>query len=439
MWYIHHSYNVNYTISSEESQTPYTACVKIRGEMHMARAKNAKRSDGRLQSKIYLGDGKYKYVYADNQRELDRKVQEVKIKIGKGIDISAERDTFGKWAERWLKKKKGKISEGRYQTYAIRVKKMDDISNIPISELTVSDCQDIIDKYTSEGAAHKTLKEYKSVMSQICQYAIVNRVMDFNPVQGIELPPEYIQDDEDKESRRALTAEEQTWIITPTNHRAHTAAMIMLFAGLRRGELLALNWSDINIPKRTITVNKAVAMEKDIPKIKPCTKTKSGMRTVNIPPILADYLKDQRSKAKTMLVCPNTKGSLMSGSSWRKLWNSYLKELNFRFGDFDGILVTDSKGGIKEFKKPQSLKAPEKIPMVIPQITAHWLRHTFITNMYLAGVDVMTAKEQAGHADITTTMEIYTHLNADHKENQMSKLNDYYNRLWVSNGCQKCE
>ena len=98
----------------------------------MARAKNTKRSDGRLQSKVYLGDGKYKYVYADTQRELYRKVQEVKLKIGKGIDVSAERDTFGEWAERWLRKKKGKISEGRYQTYAIRVKKMDDISNIPI-------------------------------------------------------------------------------------------------------------------------------------------------------------------------------------------------------------------------------------------------------------------------------------------------------------------
>ena len=47
----------------------------------MARAKNTKRSDGRLQSKVYLGDGKYKYVYANTQRELDRKVQEVKFQL----------------------------------------------------------------------------------------------------------------------------------------------------------------------------------------------------------------------------------------------------------------------------------------------------------------------------------------------------------------------
>lgn len=405
----------------------------------MPRAKKTKRADGRLRSKVYLGDGKYKYVYAETQRELDRKVQEVRLKIGKGIDITAERDTFGQWAERWLRKKKGKISDGRYQTYDIRVRKMEDISCIPISELTVSDCQDIIDKYTADGAAYKTLKEYKSVMSQICQYAIVNRVMDFNPVQGVELPPEYLQDDDDKEPRRALTEEEQGWITAPTDHRAHTAAMIMLFAGLRRGELLALNWTDINTKKRTITINKAVAMVKDAPKIKPCTKTKSGMRTVNIPPILADYLEEQRNKSKTMLVCPNSNGDLMSGSSWRKLWDSYIKELNFKFGDFDGCIVIDKEGKPQKFKKPKSIKAPVKIPMVIPPITAHWLRHTFITNMYLAGVDVLTAKEQAGHADIQTTMEIYTHLNAEHKSEQMNKLNDYYDRLWGSNGGQKCD
>lgn len=51
----------------------------------MARAKNTKRSDGRLQSKVYLGDGKYKYVYADTQRELDRKVQEVKLKSARAL------------------------------------------------------------------------------------------------------------------------------------------------------------------------------------------------------------------------------------------------------------------------------------------------------------------------------------------------------------------
>ena len=82
---------------------------------------NARRSDGRVQSKIYLGNGKYKYVYAQNQKELQKKIAEVKTKLGKGLDVSAERDTFGAWADRWLALKKGKISNGRYQSYQYRV------------------------------------------------------------------------------------------------------------------------------------------------------------------------------------------------------------------------------------------------------------------------------------------------------------------------------
>ena len=66
--------------------------------------------------------------------------------------------------------------------------------------------------------------------------------------------------------------------------------------------------------------------------------------------------------------------------------------------------------------------APKKLPMVIPHFTPHWLRHTFIILMYLSGVDVLTAQQQAGHADISTTMQIYTHLDSVHKKKQINKL-----------------
>ena len=51
--------------------------------------------------------------------------------------------------------------------------------------------------------------------------------------------------------------------------------------------------------------------------------------------------------------------------------------------------------------------------------------------MYMAGIDVLTAKEQAGHKDIRTTMAIYTHLDSKYKEKSMSKLDEY-----LKNGCQ---
>lgn len=386
--------------------------------------KYSKQANGLYRTKISLGDGKYKWLSAHTPKELDAKVQDVKLKLGKGIDVSAEKETFLFWANRWLALKKLSVSDGRYKSYSYRIDKMSDLHYIPISKLTVADIQDIINKAFEDGAAEKTLKEYKSVFSQICDYAIVSRVMDFNPAKGVIIPQV-----EPAEERRALTKEEQSWISAPTDHRAHIGAMIMMYAGLRRGELLALTWRDIDFANRRITVNKAMVMVDGKPEIKHRTKTKAGMRTVNIPRVLCDYLSAEQAKATNMLVVPAPDGSVMSSGSWRSLWESYMCELNFKFGDFSGIFITDKDGNKKSYKKPSSRFAREKIPMVIPRFSAHWLRHTFITNMYMAGVDVITASKQAGHADIQTTMDIYTHLDDEYKTNQMSKLDEFFDKM----------
>lgn len=130
------------------------------------------------------------------------------------------------------------------------------------------------------------------------------------------------------------------------------------------------------------------------------------------------------------LVCPSAHGKLMSDSAWKRLWNSYIAELNFRYGDFQNNL----KWAGKHSSAPTSRFTPEKLPLLIPRFTAHALRHTYITMLYKAGVDVLTAKEQAGHADISTTLAIYTHLDDEFKKRTISKLDSYLNG--GDDGCQ---
>lgn len=192
--------------------------------------KNTKRKDGRVKASVYLGNGKYKYVYASSNRELDRKVQEIKLQLGKGIDISAERDTFGQWAERWLKLKKIEVSNGRYNTYSYRVKNLAPIASMQIGKIRTADIQDIIIGLSADGYALKTLKDVKNAASQIFRLAVDNRVIDYNPAVSVKLPAEA-----PKETRRALTADEQQWILAPSENRGKRAAMIMMYAGLRRG------------------------------------------------------------------------------------------------------------------------------------------------------------------------------------------------------------
>ena len=118
--------------------------------------KNSKRKDGRVKSAVYIGDGKYKYVYAANNKELSQKVQELKIQLGKGIDITAELDTFGEWADRWLKLKKAEVSNGRYNTYTYRVRNLEPLRKVQIGKIRAADIQELILDLAAEGYAEKT-------------------------------------------------------------------------------------------------------------------------------------------------------------------------------------------------------------------------------------------------------------------------------------------
>lgn len=283
------------------------------------------------------------------------------------------------------------------------------------------DIQEIILKL-SESYSKSVLREVKSTARQIFQLAVDNRVIDYNPADSVKIPN---KPTDPKNERRALTEEEQAWILN-TPHRAQTAAMIMLYAGLRKGEVAPLQWTDIDLIAGTISVNKSMSRRGNNWELKRGAKTKAGVRTVYIPSILTDYLRTLDRSG--FLVCPDSTGKMLSLSGFDKMWESYLAELNFQYGDFSSCMVTGRNGKLEKFVKPKSRFAPVKIPFVIPNITPHWLRHTFITNMYLAGIDILTAKEQAGHADINTTMEIYTHLDSQHKVKQIDKLNEFFKR-----------
>ena len=201
----------------------------------MAKKSNAKRPDGLIKSKVYLGNGKYKYLYAHTQKELDAKVQEVKIQLGKGIDVSAQRDSFESWANRWLKTKKLEVSEKRYKAYAAHISRLEPLYNIPISKIRMSDIQDII--IDNSELSTYTLTSIKNTAKQIFDLAINNRVIDYNPAISVKIPQK--KNEEKVIERRALTETERSWI-EETPHRAQTAAMIMMYAGLRRGEVIPL-------------------------------------------------------------------------------------------------------------------------------------------------------------------------------------------------------
>jgi hypothetical protein len=389
----------------------------------MARKKNAVRADGRIAVQVYIGrvDGKRKYktVYGTTQKEADQKADEIRQKLKKGIDIARAEDDFEIWAKRWLRHKKTDVSRNHYVDIESKVSYINSlIGSISLSAIRTADLQDIIDDLaisnakTGRPTSKKTLSDYKCVMHQILDLAVENRVIDYNAAQYVRIPQ-----NAPKGSRRALSDAEQQWIVD-TPHRARTAAMIMMYAGLRRGELIPLQWAAIDFKQRTITINKFVEIISGHPELKEYGKTDASCRTVDIPKRLSDYLENQFAESGASpfeLVCPDSNGRMMSESAFRRMWESYIRDLNFKYGN-----RIDKKGNLAKSKYNKN-----GVEITIPKFTPHWLRHTFATLLYLSGVDVLTAKEQLGHSDIKTTLSIYTHLDATYKRRSMNKLDTY--------------
>jgi len=127
-------------------------------------------------------------------------------------------------------------------------------------------------KPVSKSAIQKTYL----ALNQVFEVARLDRIISFNPCDGVKVP------DGTEGTHRALTTEERA-VITSTwqGHRFGLAAMIMLYAGLRKGEALALAWDNIHLDNGYIRIEDAVSFQKNAP-ITGDTKTEASVRDIPI-------------------------------------------------------------------------------------------------------------------------------------------------------------
>lgn len=404
-------------------------------------AKIKQRADGRYLINVYIGRGadgknKYKSVYGSSIRECQRKAEEIRALVGKGIDINAQRDSFSEWRDRWLRSKTcGAGQLASYKSCATHL--VEGLGQMEICKIRTSDIQMLINKLSNKGLSRKTLQQIRMAAKQIFQLAISDRVLDYNPAIDVTIPKTATA----AENREPLSDEQIEWIKN-TPHRAQLPAMIMLYCGLRRGEVLALRWSDIDFEKKILHVRRTIEMVNGQPFEKIGGKSDAATRDVTIPNILIEFLENERNstlkKTKELypLITEKTNGGFHSTKTWERMWESFMNEINIRHGNFDSWTYNDKKkqweqsasrriGERKCCKPPKSIRDPRGVPCVIQTFTAHQLRHTYATLLFEAGVDVLTAQKLLGHAKASTTLNIYTHLRGRKESENIDKLNEY--------------
>ena len=364
----------------------------------MARYK--KRSDGRYQSNIFIGidpeTGKreFKTVYARSIPGLENKRAEIKDLVNKGIYADDKGMTVAKWADKWFKIDKA--------TCGIRTKEMYEsmvyryitpgIGDIRLRDLKQSDIQLMINSHSEH---HRTCEQIRMATRQMLDAAIDDGLIYKNVGLKVKLPPKY------KEEKRPLTdAEKKAISKTEFTDKEKTFIYILLYCGIRRGEVLALSKSDIDKSNKELNIRNSVTFDHGKAVLKSYPKTYSGIRTLPIPEDLKEVLWPYLDQLKGMYLFEmERKPGIMTKSSYDKFWGKIFDKINL------------SAGGTKDIKAIQGL-------------SAHVFRHNYATMLYYAGVDIKDAQRLLGHSNIKLTLDIYTHLdkNKSTASEKLSKI-----------------
>lgn len=366
-----------------------------------------KRADGRLMKRVSV-NGKIETLYSDNPKDLEKQYIEKKSQNNKGLFINDEGMTVSIWAKKWLEVYKADNEYATRKMYSdsIRLHINPYIGNIPLKYLKQSDIVSMLNELDKKGITRKKDIALLTI-KQILNKAVENDYIYKNVATGIKIKkhksPEKTPLNDKVISKIKKLAENDSSVFM---------ALFLLYTGLRREELIPLQYNDINIDDKYISVNKAVVFIKNQPVVKP-TKNED-IRQVPIFDILDEKLKILKSSHKgTEYIFPNLKNKMMSETTFKRKISYVVKVVNVS-------LKNDTLEGVSKEEVKNKGSEYENV-----YFTAHILRHTFACILYKAGIDIKQAQIWMGHKDIKVLLGIYTHLDSQDNAKSIEKVNQF--------------
>lgn len=352
------------------------------------------RSDGRFVC-VYNGI----FFYGKTEAECLEK-REAYIKQESERNILPMYKIVERYAAEWVNVYKSHLTTASYNSVVRTLKRFcAEHGTRLMTSITPMDIQAFYNEY--EDMSQSSINSMRDTIRGMFRAAVADRVIQFDPTSKAKLPKGT------KGSHRAITQHERD-LIHSVQHRLRPCVMLMLYAGLRRGEALALDIDrDVDFEKRTITVREAVRWEHQTQPTIASTKTEAGKRVVPLFQLLYDELYGMHG----LIVQKQTKPSKrektalnhLSESAWASAWKSYINALE------------EAENGISrrwygKTKAQQFLSDMGELPeWQSVTIRAHDLRHSFATMIRDAGTDIKLAMQWMGHADQSMLLRIYDH------------------------------
>ena len=273
----------------------------------------------------------------------------------------------------------------------------------------------------SEGLYNKVNMLFKCIFYT----AERNQLLEHNPCAGISG-----KGGKPTKKKEALTDQQVAVLLdTIKGLPPYLFIMLGLYSGLRREEILALQWDCVFLDETTpyLSVRRAWRTEHNRPVISTVLKTPAAKRDIPIPKCLVDCLREAKENSISDYVIADSKGEPLAASQFQRVWQyvvvrstkprNYYKYVN---GESIKYTVTPTLG--------MTQKNQPKIKYTLDfDVTPHQLRHTYITNLLYAGVDPKTVQYLAGHENSKTTMDIYAKV----KYNKPEELFDVVNQAFI--------
>ena len=339
-----------------------------------------------------------KEFYGNSKSEAEEKANNYINKLKTGLELDFDSVTLNDLIKRWLfdvlfvseniKPSTFQRYEGIYRNYIKESK----IASLKLYQIKSINIQIYYNELFKNGKKTTQIKELNKVLKCFFNYALKENYIQKNPCTSIEIPGNKTDKMKNREVEILNEKELKILIKNLEDHKFKLLFLMALGTGLRQGELLALDWEDINFSDNTVSVSKSVKRvyeyknenEKRLVYKFQSPKSIKSIRTIPIPNNIIVLLKKEKNKTGLIF---NDNNNILSAKIVYYEWKKLLKQSNLKNMKF------------------------------------HALRHTYASKLLENGVDVKTVSDLLGHSDITIT-QIYLHSSDKLKQTAINKI-DY--------------
>ena len=352
-----------------------------------------KRDDGRWEGRIVVGhkangDPIFRHVYAKTQRALTEKLHQ-SIECYQDVELTEDsRMTLSEWLDRWLAEyKDGTIRPGTLEGYRNYIENYikPQLGGKQVSLITTQDVQRMYRRLKSGGRVREdaegskrlsdsTVRHIHTMLHGAMKAAVQAHIIPKNPTENATVPksnykPMQVLNEQELDTFLQAVQKDDIW---------RDFFYTELMTGLRRGELLALQWDDLDFGTGILTISKQVSLVRG-KIVMSVPKTKSSIRKLVLPPAVVQVLKEYRKSVHSRWMFPSP----------------VLEDMPLNPGSvYDRLQLILEHANCK-------------------QVRFHDLRHTFATLALQNGMDVKTLSAMLGHVSAATTLDIYTHSTSD--------------------------